>query len=93
MTAQPERQSATPESESLLPPPVSGGGEHIQSLGRFIDRMMFDRKDRIAAATEIASMVSDDRAPVQDPPPIEPPSPVSDGNDMGTRGGSPGEAK
>lgn len=55
--------------------------------------MMFDRKDRLAATREIASMVMADRDPVQDPPPLEPPAPVSDGNEIGTRGGSPGEAK
>ena len=65
----------------------------MQSLGRFIDRMMFDRKDRIGATRKIASMVGNDRDPAQDPPPIEPPSPVPDGNEMGTRGGRPGETK
>jgi hypothetical protein len=74
------------ESMSLIPPPVPGGVDHLESLGPFIDRLLGDGRRRRAALKELAPLcLSGDDAPV-DPEPVEPPPPLPDGTDTKFRG-------
>lgn len=89
MVRQP-REDVT-EEESRIPPPVSGGTGYHESLGRWVDDLFGDRRQRDATARELASIYSDETP--EDPPPSEPPPPVPDGTLPVTRGAKPGETK
>ena len=82
-----------PESEIRLPPPVPDGTQYVESLG-FVDRLVGVMRDRRKAEAELAplTMSADEWAAGGDEAePIEPPPPVSGGDDVGTRGGKPGD--
>lgn len=76
-------------SESKIPPPVPGGTRYIESLGRWIDDLLGDARDRRKAAEALAPrLLTEDEMP-PDPEPVEPPPPVPDGTGTSTRGGRP----
>jgi hypothetical protein len=72
-----------------IPPPVDGGTEYLESLGRWVDNLMGDARERRAAGRRLEPItMSDDDAP-EDPPPAEIPSSVPGGTEVITRGGKP----
>lgn len=85
MARQPREDVA--EDDTRIPPPVSGGTVYHESLGRWVDDLFGDRRQREAAARELASLYSDE--PPDDPPPSEPPPPVPGGTQPITRGTNP----
>ena len=75
--AVPERK---PRSQGI-PLPVEDGTEHIESLGPFIDDLFGDSRLRHSIDRELApQFLRKDEMP-DDPPPLDPPLPVPDGDD------------
>lgn len=83
-------------------PPVEGGTESTQSLGKFVDNLLGDRraarKGREAALALTVRVEdespqdespSDQEEPLADPDPVDPPPPVEDGTDDERRGARP----
>lgn len=77
------------------PPSLPGGTYEVEDLGRFINwitRVAHTRR-RIDREIEEADLVMSEEeweATGGDPEPVEPPPPLPDGDDSGTRGGPPG---
>lgn len=63
--------------EAKLPPPFEGATRTIQSLGRWVDDLLGDRRARKAAGRALAAIGYVDE--IHDPPPSEPPPPVPGG--------------
>jgi len=85
-----ERPTSGAEVEELkIPRPYPGGSYTIQSMGRWIDRLMGDRKARAEAAEQLEPflMRSDDAS--ADPEPAEIPEPVPGGSEPITRDDEP----
>jgi hypothetical protein len=89
MATEPKKETA-PDG-TRIPPPVPGGTGSHESLGRWIDDLFGDRRQRLATARELAPLFSQETP--DDPPPSEPPPPVPGGTQPVTRGGKPGETK
>jgi hypothetical protein len=77
-------------SDASVPPPVAMGYANVQSLGHVVDEFMHHSRD--GEAVEAFSLERDQDGS-DDPEPIEPPPPVPDGDDHGTRGGDQGESE
>jgi hypothetical protein len=83
-------KNVEPVSEDTrVPPPVAGGTGYHESLGRWVDDLFGDRRQREAAAHRLESMLSDEIP--DDPPPSEAPAPVPGGTEPVTRGDKPTE--
>jgi hypothetical protein len=95
-----KNRSAAGEKNRLLPP-VPGGSESLESLGRWIDRALGDeeiRNDTGAALPHEQLVQAHDAAdggdagssgPESDPAPANPPDPVPGGNESITKGDDP----
>lgn len=80
---------AEPIPSDRLPRSVPGGTGYIESLGRWIDNLLGDARDRrkTEEALEPFTLSEDEMPP--DPEPVEPPPPVPGGTGTSTRGGRP----
>lgn len=74
---------------SRIPRPVPGGTGHIESLGRWIDDLLGDARDRRKAAAALEPLLLKEEEMPPDPEPSEAPPPVPDGTGSSTRGGRP----
>jgi hypothetical protein len=89
-----ERAMDRPTSEAKfeaakIPRPYSGGSYSIQSMGRWVDRLMGDRKARADAAERVEPfLMGRDESPA-DPEPAEIPEPVPGGSEPITKGEDP----
>lgn len=68
-----------------IPPPVQDGDDHLESLGRFVDNLLGDARDQAAADDQVSRIVGKAESP-DDPPPVEIPEPVPDGDETFTEG-------
>lgn len=75
-----------------LSPPVPDGDDHLESLGRFVDSLLGSMKRQAAADRRFEELVAKTGAP-DDPPPIEIPEPVPDGDDPFTHGKDLGDTE
>jgi hypothetical protein len=68
------------DRRGVLLPPVEGGTGTYASQGRFIDRLMGDRKIRAQARKEVDELVRKSQEGVDelpaDPPPVKLPAPL-----------------
>ena len=76
-----------------LPPPVPDGEFDLESLGRWIDNLMGAARDRRAADAALNPFQLRDEEVPEDPPPVEMPPPVPEGEDVMTRGADPDQRK
>lgn len=72
-----------------IPRPIEGGTFSEQSLGRWIDRLMGDRRHRREAEAQLEPflMSRDEMSP--DPEPVQIPEPIPGGSEPITRGDDP----
>jgi len=77
-------EPASSEDVTLAPPPLSGGIDYHDSLGRLIDNLMGDRRDTKRAHEDMRDLISDEVP--DDPPPSEVPPPIPGGSDPITKG-------
>ena len=77
------------ESTTLIPPPVPGGTDHLESLGSLVDGALGDRRIRRAVEAEMTSLALAGPNGPTDPEPVQPPPPVPGGTDTESRGGRP----
>jgi hypothetical protein len=90
MAKRTERPSDTETADRVrVPPPVPGGTGTEESLGRWMDDLVGDRRARAAASRNLAMLVMTDDEKPDDPPPSEPPPPVPGGTEAVTKGGRP----
>ena len=79
------------DRRGVLLPPVEGGTGTYASQGRFIDRLMGDRKIRAQARREVDELVLRSQEGVEelpeDPPPVKLPPPVPGGTGSASKGG------
>src|SRR5688572_9848970 len=88
-----ERRGQEEPEEVRIPPPVPGGTMYVESLGRWVDKLMGDERIHREAQEELAPhYLREDETP-KDPPPSEPLPPVPDGTGTSTRGGRPGQPR
>jgi hypothetical protein len=95
-----KNRSAANETNRLLPP-VPGGSESLESLGRWIDRALGDEEIRSANGAALPHeelLQAHDAADggdagssgsESDPAPADPPDPVPGGNESITKGDDP----
>lgn len=88
MTSAQEQIEMLP-AETKAPPPVDGGTEYIESLGRFVDDLMGDSRMRERTRRELEPFYLRDEEMPEDPPPVEPPPPVPGVTEDITRGDEP----
>ncbi|MDP9331637.1 MAG: hypothetical protein M3P11_13515 [Actinomycetota bacterium] len=90
MAAKPETPAhVDDERDSVrLPRAVEGGTIYYESLGRWIDDLMGDSRQRREAEETLDQVFARDDE-VEDPEPIEPPVPVPGGSTPITRNGEP----
>ena len=69
----------------VIPPPVPDGEDHLESLGRFVDNFLGDARVQAAADHKVARIVDKAEAP-DDPPPVEIPEPLPEGDETFTEG-------
>ena len=75
--------------EAKIPRPFPGGSYTIQSMGRWVDRLMGDRKAREEAAEYLEPfLMREDDLPAG-PEPADIPEPVPGGSEPITRGDEP----
>lgn len=78
------------DKRGVLLPPVEGGTGTYASQGRFIDRLMGDRKIRAQARKEVDELVRKSQEGVDelpaDPPPVELPPPLPGDTGTATKG-------
>lgn len=72
--------------DAKIPRPHPEGTYAIQSMGRWIDRLMGDGKARTIAAELIEPLLMDRGDSLADPEPAEIPEPVPGGSEPITRG-------
>ena len=72
-----------------IPPPIEGGTYTEQSLGRWIDRLMGDRRHRREAAAQLEPFLMSSAEISPDPEPIEIPEPIPGGSEPITRADDP----
>ena len=77
------------QTTSRVPPPINDGTETQQSLGRWLDDLLGDRRARVASRRNLAALVMAEEEKPDDPPPSEPPPPVPGGTETITKGGRP----
>jgi len=77
-----EEASSPAASDTRVPPPVEGGIEHLESLGRVIDNLMGDALMRRNVRRRLEPHFLKDHEMPEDPPPSEAPPPVADGLDV-----------
>jgi hypothetical protein len=90
MATKPKSEETAPEGVRI-PPPVPGGTGYHESLGRWVDDLFGDRRQREAAARDLAPLLSDEIP--DDPTPSEAPPPVPGGTQPITRGAKPTETR
>lgn len=94
MTIKPQLGNDIERVEGLrLPPPMADGDDHLERLGRFVDNLL-GSAHRLAeadgassgrsAVRRIQRLVDSSETP-DEPPPIEIPEPLPDGDDPFTR--------
>lgn len=83
---------AEKSGRTLIPPPVPDGEDHLESLGRFVDNLLGDARAQAAADQKVARIVDKAEAP-DDPPPVEIPEPVPEGEETFTEGKDPVESE
>lgn len=76
----------------MIPPPVPDGEDHLESLGRFVDNLLGNARVWAAADRNLARIVGKAEAP-DDPPPVEIPEPVPEGDETFTEGQDRDEAE
>ena len=81
-----ERSTSEPDTVAKIPRPYPGGDHAIQSMGRWIDRLMGDRRARTIAAELVEPLLMDRDESLADPEPAEIPEPVPGGSEPITRG-------
>lgn len=86
MASEPQLKTEADEpGPAAIPPPVPDGDYELESLGRFVDNLLGSARAHAAADRRMAQLVGKTKAP-EDPPPIEIPEPVPDGDDPFTDG-------
>lgn len=60
-----------PDFVAKVPRPYPGGSYTIQSMGRWVDRLMGDRKARVTAAEKVEPFLMDRDDSLADPEPAE----------------------
>ena len=85
-----ERRTPEPDvEEAKIPRPYPGGSYTIQSMGRWVDRLMGDRKARAEAAEFLEPfLMREDDLPAN-PEPADIPEPVPGGSEPITRDDEP----
>jgi len=91
MATRPKTKATPNESQALAPPPVAGGTEHRESLGRWVDDLMGDRRIHETVSADLRDVLSENVP--DDPPPSQAPPPVPGGTEPVTRGAKPAETK
>ena len=86
-----ERPTSEPDIVAKIPRPYPGGSYTIQSMGRWIDRLLGDRKAHTIAAELIEPFLMDRDDSPADPEPAEIPEPVPGGSEPITRGDEPAD--
>ena len=71
-----------------IPPPVEGGTEHLESLGRIVDRILGDERMRRRVRRLNDELLRADDVP-DDPEPAQAPEPVPGGTEPLTKDGDP----
>lgn len=80
-----KRDDVRSEPVSTVPTPVRDGYAFVQSLGTLVDEAMGHTRD----GKSIGAFEAVERPTQGDPEPLEPPAPVPDGDESGTRGANP----
>lgn len=75
--------------DAKIPRPYPGGSYSIQSMGRWVDRLMGDRRARADAAEQVEPFLMGRDESLPDPEPAEIPEPVPGGSEPITRGDEP----
>jgi hypothetical protein len=76
-------------AETRVPRPYPGGSYPIQSLGRWVDRFMGDRKARADAAARLEPFLMRAEDGPAEPEPASIPEPVPGGSEPITKGDAP----
>lgn len=90
----PKSTDDAPRSDIQLPPPVPDGTYVVEDLGRFVNwvtraHRTQERIDREIVESGVMMSEREWESQGGDPEPVEPPPPIPDGDDIGTRGGRP----
>ena len=72
-----------------LPRPVPGGSYAIESMGRWVDRLMGDARARRAATLRLEPLLMDEDEAFPEPEAVEVPAPVPGGTRAITKGYDP----
>lgn len=89
MATKPQLGSEVERAEGLpLPPPMADGDDHLESLGRFVDNLLGSAQRLAEADRRIQRLVDKTETP-EDPPPVEIPEPLPDGDDPFIEGQDP----
>jgi hypothetical protein len=56
-----------------IPPPLAGGTYRVQSLGRWVDRLMGDDRIRRDVEAALAPLIADETETTPDPEPVRDP--------------------
>ena len=79
--------------ETKIPRPYPGGSYSVESLGRWIDRLMGDDRAQAEAEAHLEPLLMKDE-PMGDPEPVDLPEPIPDATEIVTKGGDPeGESR
>ena len=90
MASEPQLETEIDEPErAAIPPPVPDGDYELESLGRFVDNLLGSARRQATADRRMGRLVGRTEAP-EDPPSVEIPEPVPDGDDPFTDGEDPG---
>lgn len=79
----------TPRTSEEIPPPLAGGTYRVQSLGRWVDRLMGEDRIRREVDAALAPLIADETEVSPEPEPVEIPEPVPGGTEPITKGGDP----
>ena len=80
-------------SRTKIPPPITGATYTVQSLGRWVDRLMGDDRVRREAAAALAPLLAGETEMGPDPEPAQIPEPVPGGTEPIARGDAPLEER
>ena len=96
MGASVDRTSELAELEqprTKIPRPVPGGSYSIESLGRWVDRLMGDTRARRGAGSRLEPLLMREDEDLPDPEAVEIPPPVPGGAEPITRDDRPDERR
>jgi hypothetical protein len=89
-TVQPISDLDDPEYAKIkIPRPVPGGSYSVESLGRWVDRLMGDARARREAAARLEPLFMSEDEAVLEPPPVQIPPPVPGASEPVTKGDDP----